>query len=67
MIQQLKRLLEKRVNQCVNDKEKICSKIERKKASLFQRNAVIPRQPKITEKSIKKTKRKYYIMFISNI
>ena len=41
MIQQLQRLLERRVNQCVNEKEDGCAKIDRKKASLYNRSAEI--------------------------
>ncbi|WP_062352522.1 amidase domain-containing protein [Bacillus kwashiorkori] len=41
MIQQLEALLQRRVNQCINDKETGCSKIERKKAVLSKRDGEI--------------------------
>lgn len=41
MIDQLQRLLEQRVNQCVSDKDANCSKIQRKKSCLATRNGEI--------------------------
>lgn len=54
MIDQLQRLLEQRVNQCVNDKVNDCLKIERKKSCLQNRNGEIVKA-KATGKLIEKT------------